>query len=92
MKFGFINKLGNEVIEPCFDDASEFHNHYAGVLLKNKWGVIDDNLNFVINPKIRCNNLFVVSYYVQVFYKEGNNYKIYHMFQLMSIAQGPHVL
>ena len=61
MKVGFINKLGNEVIEPCFDDASEFHNHYAGVLLKNKWGVIDDNLNFVINPKIRCNNLFVVS-------------------------------
>lgn len=61
IKYGFINDLGKELIEPCYDDATEFHNHYAGVLLKNKWGIIDDNLNFVINPKIRCNNLFVVS-------------------------------
>ena len=50
-KWGFIDTKGNFVIEPKFDDASDFSDGCAQVELDGKWGFIDTKGNFVIEPK-----------------------------------------
>lgn len=40
-KYGFINKLGEEVIAPSFDNAEEFSDGTAKVQKGGKWGLVD---------------------------------------------------
>lgn len=40
-KWGFINKAGEIVIEPMYEDARSFSNGYAAVKMNGKWGFID---------------------------------------------------
>lgn len=62
-KYGFIDKNGNYVIKPQFDNAEDFdYNGYAkvnigfkfdmlhGVTNAGKWGLIDKSGNYVVQP------------------------------------------
>ncbi|WP_335965150.1 WG repeat-containing protein [Galbibacter sp. PAP.153] len=42
-KIGFINNIGNWVVEPIYQGAKAFNKGYAPVSIKNKWGYIDEN-------------------------------------------------
>ena len=48
-KFGFIDTNGNIVIEPQFEDISEFSEGLAAVKLNNNWGYINKSGKIVIN-------------------------------------------
>ncbi len=48
-KYGFCNLQGQPVIYPCFDNAYQFSDGLAPVLL-GAWGYIDTNGDFFINP------------------------------------------
>lgn len=50
-KFGFVDTNGNVVIEPQFDDISEFSEGLAAVKLKNNWGFINRTGEIVIKCK-----------------------------------------
>lgn len=50
-KTGFINNVGEYVIEPKFEDAKDFQEDLAMVKLGGKWGSIDKNGNIVIEPQ-----------------------------------------
>jgi hypothetical protein len=47
-KWGFLDKLGNEIIEFKYDAVTNFKNGFASVKLNNAWGLIDKNDNVVI--------------------------------------------
>lgn len=40
-KWGFINKDGEMIIEPMYEDARSFSNGYAAVKMNGKWGFIN---------------------------------------------------
>lgn len=42
---GFVNKQGEEIIAPKYEEASDFNKGYASVRLNGKWGAIDKNGN-----------------------------------------------
>ena len=48
-KYGYCNLLGQLVVYPCFDNAYQFSDGLAPVLL-GAWGYIDTNGDFFINP------------------------------------------
>ncbi|MFL0194347.1 WG repeat-containing protein [Clostridium sp. WILCCON 0269] len=47
-KWGYIDKTGNEVIQPKYDRAQPFSEGLAAVLLNGKWGYINKSGNEVI--------------------------------------------
>ena len=47
-KYGFINKMGEEVIAPSFDNAEEFANGAAKVQKGGKWGMVDKSGKYVV--------------------------------------------
>lgn len=49
-KIGFINKSGQTVIKPQFDEAYDFSENLAAVKINDKWGYINSNGEFVIKP------------------------------------------
>lgn len=49
-KWGFINKLGKEVIPAKFDDASRFYSGNAAVKIGQKWGFINSKGELIISP------------------------------------------
>ena len=49
-KKGFINKKGEYVIKPQFDDANEFSEGLACVKVDGKWGYIDYKGEMVVKP------------------------------------------
>ena len=49
-KYGYINIIGECVINPVFEDAKRFSEDTAWVKLDGKWGLIDKQGEYVINP------------------------------------------
>lgn len=52
-KVGYINHSGNVVIEPLFDEGTNFYEGLASVKIRNRWGVINSDGEFVIQPAAR---------------------------------------
>ena len=53
-QFGYINKAGDTVISPQFDNGLNFAEGLAQVAIgeeDQKWGYIDENGSYVINPQ-----------------------------------------
>jgi hypothetical protein len=50
-KRGYKNKYGDIIIEPQFDEAGNFSEGLARVMIGDRWGYIDRSGNFVIEPK-----------------------------------------
>ena len=50
-KVGFVNKSGEVVINPQFDNAELFSEGLAAVKQGDRWGFIDKSGNIVINPQ-----------------------------------------
>lgn len=47
-KWGFENKEGQNIIEPIYDNATEFNKYgFAGVKQDGKWGAIDESGNII---------------------------------------------
>jgi len=49
-KFGFMNKKGEIVIQPVYQDVHRFDHGMAAVELDGKWGFIDTLGNMVVKP------------------------------------------
>ena len=50
-KWGLIDKTGQYIVKPRFDDIEDFHEGLAVVKLKKKMGFIDKNGKIVIKPR-----------------------------------------
>lgn len=50
-KWGFINKAGEMVIEPQYEEARSFSNGFAAVKYDDMWGFIDEKGNPVIEAQ-----------------------------------------
>lgn len=50
-KVGYIDKKGNIIIPPGFDDGNPFFCGLAAVCVDDKWGYINKKGHFVIEPK-----------------------------------------
>jgi len=57
-KVGYIDKEGDFVIEPKFDDAKDFYEGLAPVKVGRKWGYIDKTGEFVIEPQFDNADIF----------------------------------
>lgn len=55
---GYIDKSGSMVIEPRFDDATDFANGLAAVSRDGEWGYIDVRGEWVIPPQFEDANPF----------------------------------
>src|SRR5258708_1778845 len=51
-KVGYIDRDGQVVIDPIYDQGTRFSEGLAAVCLRSRWGVIDANGNFVIKPTL----------------------------------------
>jgi hypothetical protein len=49
-KAGYMNRLGEVVVEPIYDAAYPFSDGLASVRVGEKWGAIDNKGNLVIEP------------------------------------------
>ena len=52
-KRGFVEKTGAWVINPVFEDTSEFIDGLAVVKKDGKYGVIDREANWIVKPRYR---------------------------------------
>jgi len=50
-KWGFVDKQGNVVVRPQFEDVGVFGEGLASVEIDGKWGYIDKQGTLVINPQ-----------------------------------------
>lgn len=56
--WGFIDKAGQEVIKPQFQEAGNFSEGLASAQIKGKWGFIDKTGRVVIEPQYDAVNSF----------------------------------
>lgn len=81
LQYGFINKEGNTVIKPRWDEAYSFSEGLAAVKVgdydSGKWGIIDTFGNYVVKPKYDA-PIIQVPNYIDGFdgghYKDGKMY------------------
>ncbi|WMI69459.1 WG repeat-containing protein [Mangrovimonas sp. YM274] len=52
-KVGFIDTLGNYIVEPKFEKVHDFVNGYARVSPDGKWGIIDVKGKYFVEPNYR---------------------------------------
>src|SRR5262249_23270728 len=52
-KVGYINRTGMVVIDPVFDEGTNFYEGLASVRIRSRWGVISTAGEFVIEPEDR---------------------------------------
>ena len=57
-KWGYIDMLGNEVVDQKYDEAKSFQDGRAAVSLNGKWGYIDTEGNEVIALRFDTANFF----------------------------------
>ena len=50
-QYGFVDKNGNWIINPIYEDVDVFREEVCWVKLKDKWGLIDRNGEFLIHPR-----------------------------------------
>ena len=50
-QFGFVDKRGNWIINPQYDDVDVFRENVCWVMKDKKWGLIDSEGNFIISPQ-----------------------------------------
>ncbi len=51
-KYGFIDKSESLIISPKFDKAFSFINGRAKIITKGKWGLINENGEYIVKPKL----------------------------------------
>jgi len=49
-KVGYINHVGNVIIDPKFDEGTNFYEGLASVKVGNRWGVINFAVDIIIQP------------------------------------------
>lgn len=50
-KYGYINKNGEEVIIPQYEEVLNFHEGLAAVMINKKWGFIDKTGKEIVTPQ-----------------------------------------
>ena len=50
-KYALIDKSGNMIVPPTFDDAKVFSNGFAAVKIDDKWGFINKSGTIVVTPQ-----------------------------------------
>ena len=50
-EMGFVNRKGEEVVPPKYDDVRDFHKGFARVKLGDKWGYVNTQGEEVVRPK-----------------------------------------
>lgn len=50
-KWGFLNKRGEEILKPEYDEIGEFENGITYVIKSKKYGLINDHMDFILEPK-----------------------------------------
>ena len=76
-KWGFINKDGEVVIEPMYEDARSFSNGYAAVLKNGKWGFINSQNELAIDYQFQDAKDFNEGGCVLV---KGDKWQMLHMY------------
>ena len=50
-KWGFMNKRGEEILPPEYDEIGEFENGIAFIRKGKKYGLIDEDIDILLEPK-----------------------------------------
>lgn len=62
-KYGLIDKDGNVIVDPIYDDATEQNDYgYVAVKKDGKWGAVDQEGKLVIEPKYTLTNNAVIDF------------------------------
>ncbi len=73
-KWGFIDKGGNTVLEPIYEDARSFSGGMAAVRYGGKWGLIDSGFEMAVAP--RFDEVRDVNGLGCVFVREGEHWML----------------
>jgi hypothetical protein len=57
-KYAFVDHSGNPISSERFDDASDFSEGLAAVMVKGKWGFIDKTGALVVKPQFESTGMF----------------------------------
>lgn len=57
-KWGFLNKRGEEILTPGYDEIGEFEDGVAYVIKGKKYGLVDEHAKFLLEPKYTAVGLF----------------------------------
>ena len=62
-KYGYVNKNGEKIVNPIYDDAKE-QNHfgYCAVKKDGKWGVLKSDGTVIVEPSINLDEYLVVDF------------------------------
>ncbi len=77
-KWGFVDKSNKNIVECKYDKVTEFNQYgFAGVCIDEKWGVINENGEILIQPTYKLVSdrepEFIGEYY-KVYYGYGESY------------------
>lgn len=81
-KYGFMDTLGNIIIEAKYDEVHEFNDGFAWVLFDNKYGLINKNGDWVmkpIYPKVENHSILNFETFNTFFYKYVNGLSLIYI-------------